>query len=162
MCVCVCISMIPPQTGRGVWSGRERTWSTRFDEPVPTSHPHISHSSEEGHGTWLRWKLLSERLPEAIERVSFSPSLSFSSLLSFFLPAFCLHLYVHIHVHCTCTCTHVPLYVCYMYMYMYMYVLMPSTLPFPDSLPLELSLFISLPPPTPPPHTHTYTQPTGN
>ena len=28
-----------------------QTWSTRFDEPVPTSHPHISHSSEEeGHG----------------------------------------------------------------------------------------------------------------
>ena len=109
--------MIPPQTGRGVWSGREQTWSTRFDEPVPTSHPHISHSSEEGHGTWLRWKLLSKRLPEAIERVSFSPSLLFSSFLPLLFLCRCLSAF-------TCMYTnivhvHVPLYVYYMYMYMY-------------------------------------------
>ena len=39
------------------------------DEPLPSSHPHSSPLSQEGRGTSLRWRLLSERLPEAIERV---------------------------------------------------------------------------------------------
>ena len=87
--------MIPPQTGRGVWSGREQTWSTRFDEPVPTSHPHISHSSEEGHGTWLGWKLLSERLPEAIQRVSDHNIIIISNVFTFHT---CTYYYIHVHV----------------------------------------------------------------
>ncbi|CAI8044899.1 hypothetical protein GBAR_LOCUS24867 [Geodia barretti] len=60
---------------------RDQILTTRFDEPLPlspsptpstSSHPHnpTQQPSREGRGTSLRWRLLSRRLPEAVERVS--------------------------------------------------------------------------------------------
>ena len=60
---------------------RGQILTTRFDEPLPlssspapstSSHPHnpTQQPSREGRGTSLRWSLLSQRLPEAVERVS--------------------------------------------------------------------------------------------
>ncbi|CAI8044902.1 Coiled-coil and C2 domain-containing protein 2A [Geodia barretti] len=58
---------------------RDQILTTRFDEPLPlspsptpstSSHPHnpTQQPSREGRGTSLRWRLLSRRLPEAVER----------------------------------------------------------------------------------------------
>ena len=66
---------------------RDQTQMTRFDDPhsLPPSSPHPPHtthtSQDRGRGTSsLRWKMLSDRLPEAIERVSSQYTLSNLSL----------------------------------------------------------------------------------